>query len=39
MLSVERPIDLDEPGWFFEIKFDGYRVTSMFGEGKCVDFH
>ena len=35
MLLVERPIDLDDPGWFFEPKFDGYRVTAMFGEGKC----
>ena len=35
MLSTERPLDLDEPGWLYEIKFDGYRVTSLFGGGKC----
>lgn len=34
MLLVEQPIDLD-PGWLFELKFHGYRVTAMFGSGNC----
>jgi hypothetical protein len=24
MLLDERPLDFDEPGWIYEIKFDGY---------------
>ncbi|MDM0117639.1 hypothetical protein QTI66_36650 [Variovorax sp. J22R133] len=34
MLLDERPLALDEPGWLYEIQFDGYRVTAMFG--KCT---
>ncbi|MDM0118112.1 hypothetical protein QTI66_39275 [Variovorax sp. J22R133] len=36
MLLDERPLNLDEPGWIYEIKFDGYRVTAMFGDGRCT---
>ncbi|WPG35287.1 RNA ligase family protein [Variovorax sp. EBFNA2] len=28
MLLEERPIDFAEPGWIYEIKFDGYRMTA-----------
>ncbi|MDP9991945.1 bifunctional non-homologous end joining protein LigD [Variovorax boronicumulans] len=28
MLLDERPLDLDEPGWIYEIKFDGYRLLA-----------
>ncbi|QFZ87645.1 hypothetical protein GFK26_18250 [Variovorax paradoxus] len=30
MLLDERPVDFDEPGWLYEIKFDGYRVAAEF---------
>ncbi|MBT2333642.1 hypothetical protein J7E49_06955 [Variovorax paradoxus] len=30
MLLDERPIDFEEPGWIYELKFDGYRVTAEF---------
>lgn len=30
MLLDERPIDFDEPGWLYEIKFDGYRLAAEF---------
>jgi bifunctional non-homologous end joining protein LigD len=33
MLLDERLLDLEEPGWIYEIKFDGYRVRAEFGEG------
>jgi bifunctional non-homologous end joining protein LigD len=33
MLLDERPLDFDEPGWIYEIKFDGYRVTAEFDRG------
>ncbi|MDM0036834.1 RNA ligase family protein [Variovorax sp. J22P271] len=35
MLLAERPLNLAEPGWIYEIKYDGYRLTAMFGDGKC----
>lgn len=35
MLLEERPFDLNEPGWIYEIKFDGYRLRAEFGTGKC----
>jgi bifunctional non-homologous end joining protein LigD len=35
MLLDERPLDVEEPGWIFEIKFDGWRLLAKFGEGKC----
>ncbi len=35
MLLTERQVDLTEPGWIYEIKYDGYRVTALFGEGSC----
>ena len=35
MLLDERPLDFGAPGWNWEIKFDGYRTTAMFGQGKC----
>jgi len=28
MLLDERPFNLDEPGWLYEIKFDGYRCLA-----------
>jgi bifunctional non-homologous end joining protein LigD len=34
MLLDERPLDLNLPGWIYEIKMDGYRMTAMFGDGK-----
>jgi bifunctional non-homologous end joining protein LigD len=33
MLLDERPLDFDEPGWIYEIKFDGYRVMAEFDRG------
>lgn len=30
MLLDERPLDLDEPGWIYELKLDGYRVLAGF---------
>lgn len=35
MLLDERPLNLAEPGWIYEIKMDGYRVTAMFGDGSA----
>lgn len=35
MLLTNRSIAFDLPGWIYEIKHDGYRVTSMFGDGAC----
>ncbi|VWX63200.1 conserved hypothetical protein [Burkholderiales bacterium 8X] len=35
MLLDERPFDLEEPGWIYEIKYDGYRLLAEFGAGKC----
>ncbi len=35
MLATERPIAFDLPGWIYEIKYDGWRMTAMFGDGKC----
>ncbi|MDM0085542.1 RNA ligase family protein [Variovorax sp. J31P179] len=35
MLLDERPLPLTAPGWIFKIKYDGYRMTAMFGDGKC----
>jgi bifunctional non-homologous end joining protein LigD len=33
MLLSERPFAFGEPGWVYEIKFDGYRLLAEFGEG------
>ncbi|WP_260590824.1 hypothetical protein [Variovorax sp. DXTD-1] len=30
MLLDERPLDLDEPGWIYELKLNGYRVLAEF---------
>lgn len=30
MLLDERPLDLDEPGWIYELKMDGYRILAEF---------
>lgn len=35
MMLDERPLNLEEPGWLYEIKYDGYRLTALFGDGKC----
>ncbi|MDM0047573.1 RNA ligase family protein [Variovorax sp. J22R115] len=35
MLFIERPLALDAPGWIWEIKLDGWRLTAKFGDGKC----
>ncbi|MDM0109999.1 hypothetical protein QTH97_34185 [Variovorax sp. J22R24] len=32
----ERPFTFGEPGWVYEIKFDGYRLLAEFGNGDCV---
>ncbi|MGJ7497181.1 hypothetical protein ACSFA8_19135 [Variovorax sp. RT4R15] len=34
MLFDERPFDFGEPGWIYELKFDGYRLLAEFGSGK-----
>lgn len=31
MLLDERLLDLDEPGWIYELKMDGYRLLAEFG--------
>jgi bifunctional non-homologous end joining protein LigD len=36
MLLDQRPLAFDAPGFIWEIKFDGWRITAMFGDGKCV---
>jgi bifunctional non-homologous end joining protein LigD len=36
MLLDERPFDLQQAGWAYEIKFDGYRLLAEFGQGRCV---
>jgi bifunctional non-homologous end joining protein LigD len=33
MLLIERPLNLSEPGWVYELKFDGYRLLAEFGDG------
>lgn len=35
MLLDERPFDLGEPGWIYELKFDGHRLLAEFGDGDC----
>jgi bifunctional non-homologous end joining protein LigD len=35
MLLDERPLDVEEPGWIYEIKFEGWRLMAQFGDGKC----
>src|SRR5690349_4280843 len=35
MLLEERPLNLDEPGWNYELKYDGYRTLAEFGQGSC----
>ena len=35
MLLDERPLDFHAPGWIWEVKFDGYRTTALFGGGTC----
>ncbi|MDM0032270.1 hypothetical protein QTI33_09030 [Variovorax sp. J22P271] len=35
MLLDHRPLPLTAPGWLFEIQYDGYRLTAMFGDGEC----
>jgi bifunctional non-homologous end joining protein LigD len=36
MTLDERPIDLEAPGWLYELKFDGYRLMAEFGAGACA---
>jgi bifunctional non-homologous end joining protein LigD len=33
MLVSERPIDVHEPGWIFEVQYDGLRLMAGFGAG------
>lgn len=33
MLLTERHIDFEEPGWLWEIQFDGYRLMALCGDG------
>jgi bifunctional non-homologous end joining protein LigD len=35
MLLDERPLSLDEPGWIYELKYNGYRILAEFGHGDC----
>jgi len=35
MLLDERLLDLDETGWIYELKYDGYRMLAEFGGGTC----
>jgi bifunctional non-homologous end joining protein LigD len=35
MLLDERLLDLEEPGWIYEVKFDGWRLMAEFGDGRC----
>lgn len=35
MLLDERPLDVEEPGWLYEVKFDGSRLMAEFGDGEC----
>ncbi|KWT89375.1 MULTISPECIES: hypothetical protein [unclassified Variovorax] len=35
MLLDERLLDLDDPGWIYELKYDGYRMLAEFGNGTC----
>lgn len=35
MLLDERPLNLEEPGWLYELKYDGYRMLAKFGQGDC----
>ena len=35
MLLIERPLNLSEPGWVYELKFDGYRLLAEFGDGSA----
>ena len=35
MLLDERPLNLDEPGWIYELKYDGYRILAEFGDESC----
>lgn len=38
MLVSERPFDLDQRGWLYEIKFDGYRLMAEV-DGGAVTLH
>jgi bifunctional non-homologous end joining protein LigD len=33
MLLSERSLGLHEPGWIYELKYDGLRMTAAFGDG------
>ena len=35
MLLDERPLPLTAAGWIWEVQYDGYRLTAMFGDGAC----
>ncbi|MDM0030288.1 ATP-dependent DNA ligase [Variovorax saccharolyticus] len=35
MLLDHRPLPLTAPGWIYEIKYDGCRLTALFGDGQC----
>lgn len=34
MLLQERPFDFAAPGWIYEIKYDGYRLTALVDHGQ-----
>jgi bifunctional non-homologous end joining protein LigD len=36
MLLDERLLDLEEPGWIYEVKYAGWRLMAEFGDGKCL---
>ena len=35
MLLDERPVRFDQPGWLWELKYDGYRLLAEFGAGSA----
>lgn len=35
MRPVERPFDCHEPGWLYQVKLDGHRLTAEFGAGRA----
>ena len=35
MLLDNRLLNLDEPGWLYELKYDGHCTLGEFGEGSC----
>ena len=36
MTLDERPLDFTEPGWIYEVNYDGWRLMAEFGDGACM---